>query len=101
MRMAYRPSFRRKPETRNVRCSPTPVAIGAIVTKCAPAPMPSGGLRRNDEGELAGRFPYDFTSKSHSTIRNGRVQSRRDCPAKRTLISAVTGTRRYNGNSAY
>ncbi len=42
-------SFRRKPEPRDVSLS----ATFTLATKGAPAPMPSGGLRRNDEGVVA------------------------------------------------
>jgi len=61
--MASRASFRRKPEPRDVSFSATPIAIGALVSTGARAPMPSGGLRRNDEGEQARRLDANRSRK--------------------------------------
>ena len=54
--MASRASFRRKPEPRVVSY----YATFALAWKGALAQMPSGGLRRNDQVEHAGRFSHYF-----------------------------------------
>ena len=79
--MAARASFRRKPEPRVVSFPATPIAIGALVKKGAPAPMPSGGLRRNDEVQQASRFPYYFTPIKSGPTRTGTMASSQDAIA--------------------
>ena len=79
-KMASRASFRRKPEPRNASFS----ATFALVTKGVPAPMPSGGLCRNDEVEQVGSFPYYFTpitSGQHERVRTPAFKTRLPCPS--------------------